>query len=250
MARRATAIRQLRQTAEGTFLLFDTGDTIFGRPPSDNSQGELPLRAMGLMGYQAMALGERDLGAPAEVLRERFEQAGFPILSANLGPADLLPLQPYILLEAEGHTIAIIGATATRAEQRSGKVGADLTVTKPLEAIPPLVEELRDQADVIILLSNLIQKTNLTLAQEVPGIDLILGTRDMTPPAQVQQVDGPDGRVVLQGSGQRGEQLAVLRVYFDEAGRVVRVEGEAILLNTQYADDPQMVQLLQEYGVK
>jgi 2',3'-cyclic-nucleotide 2'-phosphodiesterase (5'-nucleotidase family) len=248
LARRATAIEQIRTEAQGTVLVFDTGDTLFGRPGSDKDQGALPIAAMGAMGYDAMALGEIDLGAKAEILRERFQEAGFPILSANLGPDDVLNIHPYILFEVEGHTVAIVGATATRAAQKSDTVGVTLEIGKPRETLPLLIEELRDQADIIIVLSNLIQQTNVALAQEVAGIDVIIGTRDGMPPTQVQHIDGPDGRVILQGSGRQGQQLAVLEVHFDADGQVALAEGQGLVLSNDYAEDPEMLQLIEQYS--
>ncbi|MBN1484232.1 MAG: hypothetical protein JXA37_05875 [Chloroflexia bacterium] len=252
LARRASAIEQFRQQAQGSVLVLDSGNSLFATNPtktSDHSQGALPVAAMNAMGYDAMALGERDLAAKADLVGQRLQEAAFPILSANVGPEGVLPnLQPYLLLQTDGRSIAMIGATAGNARNRSEQLGLTLEVEKAFDAVQRTVEELRGQAEVIIVLSNLAAETNEKLAQEVAGIDAIIGVaggRQMDPKA----VAGPEGRVVLHASYVQGEYLGVLTLDLDEAGRVLSFEGRSEALAPQYADDPGMVEMMQEYEV-
>ena len=70
------------------------------------------------MGYEAMALGGRDLDAPLATVRARFKEAGFPFLAASVQPSGAqddgaLPnVQPYLLRRMGRHTIAVVGASA------------------------------------------------------------------------------------------------------------------------------------------
>lgn len=199
------------------------------------------------MGYDAMALGSVDLGTDAPTLRERLQEADFALLSANLLPAGVLPFQPYLLREVQGHTIAFIGATAIKAKEADDILGLDVDVEKAADAIARTVEALQPQADIVIILSNLTQGTNEKMAQEIAGIDVILGSRDGASPNQVKLIEGPDGKVVLQSSGRLGQYMGLLNVHFDPEGRVVIYEGKGILLTTDYAEDPALVELLKEY---
>jgi 2',3'-cyclic-nucleotide 2'-phosphodiesterase (5'-nucleotidase family) len=221
---------------------------MFGQSASNQSQGGVQIEAMNLMGYDAMALGAQDLAAEASVLSDRLQEATFPILSTNLGPAGVLPLQPYVLRQVEGHTIAIIGATSARARNAAETLGVALEVEHPVDAVARTVGEVFDQADIIIILSNLGAQTNQTIAESVPGIDVIVGNHDGTR-MQPQLVGGPDGPVVLHAAGTRGQQLGVLTVKFDAQGRVVSHDGRLVVLDDQFANDPDIVQLLREYGV-
>lgn len=229
-------------------LVLDSGDTLFGQAVSNQSQGQVQVRAMNAMGYNAMALGAQDLGTDVSVLSERLQEASFPILSANVGPAGVLPTQPYVLLQAQGHTIAIVGATSARAQQGAETLGVSLGVEKPFDAVERTVQEVRGQADVVIILSNLGVNNNRTIAESVPGIDVIIGTHDSAQ-IQPQLVEGPDGPVILHAAGLRGQTLGALTLNFDAQGRVLSHSGEVILLDQQYGDDPEIVQLLREYGV-
>ena len=202
------------------------------------------------MGYDAMALGTMDL-APLHVVTARFQEASFPILSANAGPAGVLPnLQPYLLREVEGHTVAIIGVTAQVAWQRAQAYEIDLEIGDPVDAVRRTVQEVRDRADVIVLLGNLDSEMNVTLAQEVAGIDAIVGVY-RSGQIRAATIDGPEGTVVLQASGVQGEYLGVLTLHLDVEGRVESFAGQALPLTAErYADDLEMVQLMHEYTTR
>ncbi len=231
-------------------LVFDTGNVLFGKDPANSSQGAIQIQGMNLMGYDAMAWGEIDLGATAETLRERLAEAQFAVLSSNLEAAGRLPIQPYLLKELDGHTAAILAATAPQAAARSGTVGIELTVEPPIEAISRTVAGLRSQADIIIVLSNLTHGQNASLAVTVPGIDVILGAHDTQVKMGAQAIMGPTGKVVVGTTYRQGQFLGVVNVQFDAQGQVVSFTAQDIGLLDKYADDPAMLELLARYGVK
>jgi 2',3'-cyclic-nucleotide 2'-phosphodiesterase (5'-nucleotidase family) len=248
LARRASAIKILRENAQGHLLLLDSGDTLFGHPgwtvSEDSQKGILLVHGMNALGYDAMALGSMDL-APVAVATARFEEADFPILSANTRPGRALPnVRPYLLRKVGDHRVAIIGVTAPTAGEPAQAYGIDLRIADPVAAVRRTVNRLRRRADVIIVLGNLDPEANASLAQEVPGIDAIIGvyrSGDMRP----STVDGPEGTVVLQASGTQGEYLGVLTLHLDAAGEVVSFDGKALALTAdQYPDDPEMSSLL------
>lgn len=254
LARRASAIQQLRAQAQGSVLLLDSGNSLYtlGKPSatSDPSQGALPVEAMNAMQYDAMALGEMDLAASSEVIRARFGEAAFPILSANVGPAGALPnVQPFLLRSIDGRRVAIIGVTGPIPAARLQTLGISLSVEDALGAVRRTVEEVRSQAEVIILLSNLPRTENLKLAQEVAGLDVVIGAyggETVNP----QTVEGPEGSVILCAAGPQGKSLGMLLVHFDAQGRVVTFTGRSYALTPQFADDPAMVKIMEKYNVK
>jgi 5'-nucleotidase len=252
VARRATAIEQVREQEQGALILLDGGDSLFHggywATVEDPDQGELLVEAMNIMGYDALALGERDLGGPLDTVKARFEEAQFPILSANLDAAGALPnVQPYLLRQVDGHTIAIVGVTSAAAAQRLESLGLDLTVQDPITAIGQAVDEARKRADIIILLANLKRSQAEALAQAVPGIDAIIGVYRGGQRTPVT-IPGTEGEVVLHASGIQGEYLGVLTVHFDAQGQVMSFEGRSLALTDHYADDPQMAELIRRYA--
>lgn len=231
-------------------LLLDSGDTLLGKPQAKG--GALPIAAMNAMGYQAMAVGAADLDAPLSTLSARFGEAQFALLSANLqqGPTPTLPLKPYLLVPFQGYTVAVIGVTAPKAAAKAATVGLPLQVEEATAAVQRAVGEVRGQAQVIIVLSNLTLAENVALAKTVPGLDAVIGAQDAGGGQRPSEVSGPAGRVILHAAGRQGQYLGVLTLHLDRQGQVVFYQGNAILLTADFADDPVIVQLLKQYGVQ
>lgn len=250
LARRATAIAGLREQNEHV-LLLDSGDSLFRggySVASENpKQGALIIAAMNAMGYHALALGGRDLDAPLSTVQARFEEAGFPILSANVEGKDALPnVQPYLLSQIGGHTVAIVGATSETVEPRLEALGLDRP-QDALAAVGQAVEKARKRADVVLVLSNLERLEAEALALTVPGIDAIIGVYrggQRTPIA----LPGVEGEVAFQASGLQGEYLGVLTLHLDARGQVTGFEGRPLALTDAYADDLEMLQLIRQYA--
>ena len=83
---------------------------------------------MNLMGYDAMAIGPKDVAAGLELLQARLSEAEFAVVSANLMVSGKLLAQPYVLLEKDGIKIAIIGLTSP-----DGQASESVQVLDPLE---------------------------------------------------------------------------------------------------------------------
>ena len=234
-------------------MLLDSGESLFrggDSVESDNpQQGALIVAAMNALGYDAMALGRRDLDAPLSTVQGRFEEASFPVLSANVKGLDALPdLQPYLLRRVGGHKIAIVGVTAEMAGRRLEALGL-APPEAVLATVGQTVMEAQRRADVVVVLSNLERSEAETLAQKVPGIDAIIGVYRGSPRAPVAY-PGAEGQVVLHASGTRGEYLGVLTLHLDAQGQVTSFEGRSVALTPAYADDPEMVQLMRDHATK
>ena len=250
LARRATAIAQLRAEYEH-ILLLDSGESLFRGGSSAEStnpkQGALIVAAMNALGYDALALGRRDLEAPLSTIQDRFKEAGFPILSANVEGKDALPnVQPYLLSQIGGHTVAIVGATSETTGPRLEALGLDRP-QDVLAAVGQAVQEARKQADVVVVLSNLERTQVEALAQAVPGIDAIVGVYRGGQRTAVA-LPGVEGEVAFQASGRQGEYVGVLTLHLDAQGQVTGFEGHFLALTDAYADDPEMIQLIRQYA--
>jgi 2',3'-cyclic-nucleotide 2'-phosphodiesterase/3'-nucleotidase len=107
----ATLIRQVRAENPRT-ILIDCGDTIQGSPletvyqSGPHGSGDPMMRAMNLLGYDAMVLGNHEFTAGSAILERARRDARFPWISANTTGFD-----PAIVRTVEGIRIAIIGIT-------------------------------------------------------------------------------------------------------------------------------------------
>ena len=224
--------------------MLDVGNTLFGDTPAQQTQGKVIVEAMNLLGYDAMALGDQDFQMGLDVLRQRMEEAQFPILSANvvIAGTDKLFAPPYVVKDIGDHKAAIIGLTNQEAAQAAG--GA-IVVLSPLEALQHLIDEVSKKADIIIVLSHLGIEVDLQMVSEVKGIDLVIGGQShdvLNPPLW----DEARGTVIAQ-AGYQGRWIGVVRLDMDGQGTVASHEGEVVVLGEDFADDPEMRALLDQY---
>ena len=187
MAARSTLVNIVRAEVEeagGHVLLLSGGDVNTGTPESDLLYAEPDFKLMKILGYDAMVLGNLDLHHPPEILKKQQEWAGFPFLSANVVNKETgeLHVAPYIIKEFEGLRVAIFGLTLEQASFIT-KHGGILDCRNIIETAKVLVPKLRAEADIIIALAHIefeLESAHRTanavqLAQEVPGIDVIVG---------------------------------------------------------------------------
>lgn len=252
MARRATAIRQLREQEQEPVILLDGGDSLFRggewATMPDPDQGALLVETMNAMGYEAIALGERELYAPLSTVQARLGEIQFPILSANVDATGVLSnVEPYLLRQAGKHMVAIVGVTSDVATKRLEALGLDLTVQDPIAAVGAAVAKAGKQADIVILLSNVDRASAEALALAVPGIDAIVGLYDGEQREPVA-LPGTEGQVILHASAAQGQYLGVLTLRFDEQGQVTDFVGRLLALTDRYADDPQIVEIFHRYA--
>lgn len=226
-------------------MLLDAGNTLFGNQPlAQQTQGQVIVEAMNLLGYDAMALGSEDFWLGLDVLRQRMEEAEFPILSANavISGTDQLFATPYVIKEIKDHKVGIIGLTNQEAANTSGRA---IIVLDPLETLKNLMDEVSKEADIIIVLSHLGTVVDVQMAGEVEGIDLIVGGQSqdvLDPPLWI----GESGPVIAQ-AGYQGQWIGVVRLEIDSRGKVAGHQGEIVLLGPDFADDPEMRAFLDQY---
>ncbi|HKY51999.1 MAG TPA: bifunctional metallophosphatase/5'-nucleotidase, partial [Candidatus Limnocylindria bacterium] len=84
MAQLAGQAAAFRARAPQRTLLVDAGDTWQGTFISNENKGEAVTKAMNLMKYDAMAVGNHEFDWGQEVLARRAEEAAFPFLAANV----------------------------------------------------------------------------------------------------------------------------------------------------------------------
>ncbi len=184
--RRAGIVKQFR-SKHPDMLLLDCGDVSQGTPYYNLFQGELEIKMMNLMGYDAMAIGNHEFDFGWENMARLFRLARFPIVCSNYEVAGTVLeglVKPYIILEREGLKIGAFGL----APKLEGLVQADKSegvVYKDPIAVAQEMSDLlggKEGCDVVICLSHLgLQRLmpgdvdDEQLVAKTHGIDVILG---------------------------------------------------------------------------
>lgn len=246
MARRATAIKGYR--AKSSFVLvLDAGDALFGQPVSNAAEGKPLTEAMGLMKYDAMAIGERDMAHFASLLA-RSREASCPFLSANIiyQSTNKPVFTPYVVRDVGGRRVAIIGLSP--ADEAFKALGpADVTATDPVEAARQYVAKARSEdVDAIVLLSHLGNALDRKIAQEVEGVAAIIGGHSYDLLQETLQI----GSTVIGQAGYGGEWLGEVIIEFGADGKVAVAKAGIISLTEDYADDPELAALAAKYNAQ
>ncbi len=167
------------RTERPNVLVLDSGDVMTGRVTSNYFQAEPDFMAMNFIGYDAMAIGNHEFDFALENLNRRKSEVKFPFLSANIvEKASRRPaFTPYVLLRRpSGITVAVFGLTTTETPTTTIPDNvANYDFLDPSEVAARLVPELKKMADLVICVSHLGLDRDRVLAQNVTGIDLILG---------------------------------------------------------------------------
>jgi len=179
-------VKELKENRKDV-LVLDAGDLFFKKfthpiPENElkkvNEKAQLILEGFNLMGYDALGIGDDDLTLGRDFLMEMSKNAQFPFLSSNIINEDSgkLLFQPYLLKEIAGMKIGIFSLLSTdlftgpNDLRKKGLVFRD-----PVETAQAMVRELQPKTDLIIVLSHLSYPKDVELAQNIPGIHLIIG---------------------------------------------------------------------------
>jgi 2',3'-cyclic-nucleotide 2'-phosphodiesterase/3'-nucleotidase len=240
LARVAAAVKAARAEGHPT-LLLDSGDAIEGSPTQalafagrlgSGGGGDPIIRAMNLLGYDAMAVGNHEFDFGLQRLNASRKEARFPFLSANTLGADGEPaFPPYAVLEAGGVRVGVLGlVTPHVANWESPANVAGLRFGDSVQAARRWVPVLRGRehcALVIVLAHEGFERDPHTgksrpdsgenqayaIATEVPGIDLLLS-------GHAHAVVAPTrlGRTWVSQPGRWGNTLTRFDVTLEKSG--------------------------------
>ncbi len=165
-------------------------------------------KAYHLIGYQALGIGDADLAAGADWLRNLSKNSKFYFISANLtsksGQATLFP--PAVILPAGSLKVGIIALTGPAAASPGYQV-------RPWqEALPGLLAKTAKKSDLIILLSELPLAETKAVVTTYPAIRIVIqGGPPQSSPATTPQ-SRPSGSTPILSVAPEGRQLGVLDI--------------------------------------
>ena len=224
--RRATFIKEARKI-NPNLLLFDCGDISQGTPYYNLFQGEVEVKMMNLMGYDAMTIGNHEFDFGLENMARLFRMANFPVVCSNYDVTGTVLeglVKPYTTFNRNGLKIGVFGL----APKMEGLVQADkcegVVYNDPIEVAQKMADLLKNEedCDVVICLSHLgYQLKNAPcdeeLAQKTNHIDAILGGHThtfMKEPAVYLNKDGQN--VPVMHTGKSGIYVGMLKLTLAE----------------------------------
>ncbi len=227
-------VRAQREQATSPVFLLDGGDVLTGQPTSmlshEGVRGGYLFAAMNVIGFDAMALGNHEFDYGLETLVALRESSAFPWLAANFLPIaaieERVPVAASTVLERDGVRLGVIGLTADRLNELVGReLKESFRIADANPAVRAEVLRLRGKVDVLVALTHRSLEENLSLAEAVPELDVILcghSHRRIMPP---QEHNG----VLIAQAGHNLSALGKLELAVVD-GEVVRSDGALISL--------------------
>jgi 5'-nucleotidase len=181
--RRATLIKGMREQNKD-LLLFDCGDFSQGSPYYNMFKGEVEVKLMNEMGYDAGTIGNHEFDFGLDNMARLFKMANFPIVCANYGVKGTVLegiVKPYVILEREGVKIGVFGLSPVLEGLVQTKNYEGVVFESPIEAAQRVAKILKEQekCDLVVCLSHLGWKgepySDETLIANTRNIDIVLG---------------------------------------------------------------------------
>jgi 2',3'-cyclic-nucleotide 2'-phosphodiesterase (5'-nucleotidase family) len=240
--------RAAAQAAGADTLLFVAGDVLQGTPMSTAFRGEPDFALLRRFAVDAMSLGNHEFDFGLDNLAARVEQAGFPVLAANVRRADgSLLVGDSVLLTTPRHglRVAVLGlVTADAAVTTHPRNVTGLIFEHPVVTARREVPALAARSDLVVVVSHCGREVDRELAA-VPGIDLVVGGHDqvlLQPPSAV-------GEAHVVQAMEWGEYLGEARLVL-LGGTPHWLGNEYLRTVTEIAPDPEVEAFVGTYRIR
>lgn len=254
VARRATYIKSVREKAQNVALV-DAGN-VFGAPGLlGQLKAEKALEAMGMMSYDMLNLGSRDLNYGVSFLagnNVRCDSTGsftVPTVSANIVHEDSgeLLTVPHKLLSLGRLTVGFVGIVAKEYEDEI--IASNVLNERPIMlidekiALQAEIEAIRETVDVLVVLAQAGIEGCTALAQGTEGIDVMIcggGEERMEEPLLINGVH-------LVKVAPQGVEIGSLVLTLDGNNAIRGVRGNIISLTDDFPPDAFLLEPVDAY---
>lgn len=186
MAQVASAVKELR--TDNT-ILVDAGDTIQDNSADLFFDEEIhPMSlAMNEIGYDVWVTGNHEYNFGGDVLKKVISQQKAKVLTGNVKDPEGKPLaDSYTIIEKGGAKIGIIGMVTPNITRWDSANLEGWTVTNPVEETRKIIDEIKDQTDVLIAVMHMGMNNEYEvknsgaedLANACPELDLIVASHE------------------------------------------------------------------------
>ncbi len=182
--RRVVLFEKIRSEHPDNALFLDCGDFSQGSVYYNLYKGEVEVKLMNLMKYDACTIGNHEFDFGLENLARLIRMADFPFVCCNYDftgtPCEGL-VKPYIIIERAGVRVGIFGVCPQPAGLITARNYEGMRYTHPHVAAQPIINHLRhkEHCDLVVCLSHLGFKDDPDMDKDfvshTTGIDVLLG---------------------------------------------------------------------------
>lgn len=239
VAQRAAIINKIR-SEEKNVLLLDVGDIFQGTPYFNLYGGELELKLMSIMKYDATTIGNHDFDNGIDGLATQLPNANFPFINCNYDFSSTVlkdKILPYKIFVKQGIKIGVFGLGIELKGLVDPKMFGKTVYQDPLAKAASMSHHLKKEkkCDLVICLSHLGFKypddkvSDVMLAKQSLNIDLILGAHTHTFIDDPYKYFNRDGKEVMVAQvGWAGIKLGRIDYFFEAKSKKNVIQASTV----------------------
>ena len=243
MSKVATLVNKVK-AEEKNVVVFDAGDVFQGTPYFNLYGGELELKLMSQIGYDACTMGNHDFDNGLDGFNKVLPNANFPFLCANYDFSNTIldgKTTPYTIIEKDGLKIGKIGIGIQLKGLVDKRQYKETIYLDPIEQANRYATQLKqvEKCNLIICLSHLgfeysdNKLSDKQLAKGSQNIDLIIGGHTHTFLEKAETFFNKQGKKVLVNqAGWAALSLGRVDFYFDKK-KLQKIDSEANRFSTK-----------------
>ena len=224
------------------FVLLDGGNWFAQTPEGTLSKGAYFNTAAASLPYAGRLFTDKDLIYGWASLAEIIKTSPFPFILSNVTYNGKLPAgaKPWLLKRAGEYKIGVLGLVSQQAAKGKRRLGS-LGIADEIAAARQTVQTLRQKgADAVVLISALGSSddetalTDARLAEEVPGIDVILSSNMGRESAETQKV----GKTLIVYPGAKLDSVGQVALYFNKNKELTDMQfADVVLYRRDFDED-------------
>lgn len=218
-------------------------------------KAEIMLRAMDMMNYVVHNLGEKDIALGGDILRYLSQIFNTPFISSNVrftGVSDI-KIEPYLVKKIKIKNPSLKIKIGFLGILSPGLVEDDLSgeieIMDPVLTLKPLVKRLKEETDLLILLSHTTEDEALEIASKFPEFNLIITGHGMDEPEHSVKTLND---TLIVSAGRYGKHSGMVK--YARINKKWQVESESpdrkvkiVSLGMEYNNPSELDELLEEY---
>ncbi|KAF7997636.1 hypothetical protein HCN44_006207 [Aphidius gifuensis] len=263
--RLVTLINQAKKSDNSTIFL-NAGDTYQGTYWFTKYKWEVVARGLNMLKPDAMCLGNHEFDNGINGLIPFLENASYPVLAANLDLTEepelaVTGIKNSTILTVNDYKIGIIGYLTNQTKLTSSSRNV-----KFLDEVTVIQEEANklkaDGIDILIALGHSGYKLDKIIAEQVDGIDLVIGGHSHTflYSGNQSNYDTPEGPYPTKIKQKNGKIVYVVQAsaytkymghvvvnYDEKEKKVINITGSPILVDDSIENDKDAVAEFEEF---
>jgi 5'-nucleotidase len=230
----------IKEHKDENTIVLEAGD--YADFKSIELQGTKGIAAVELLeaaGYDALTIGNNEMFNGVDTLGHMATNSKVPFISNNIfkkDKTDVCGVVPSIIIEKNGIRILITGSSPDMGDFNEG---LGLYVKDYKKAIADEITRNKGNFDVCLLLNHVGTEADIELAEEIPGIDVIISSHDHKLYSEAKMVN----ETIMVSAGCYGEYIGVLDLEVYDTK--IELLSSAVIATKDSDKDDQIVSILQ-----